>query len=99
MTFKPHRADPRDANEKPLIALAERFGAACHKGPPLDLWCVHRGVWMPVEIKIPEVEGQKHEYKPAQLRFFAWCGIRNARWWVWRTEDDVIRDLGGRRAA
>jgi hypothetical protein len=96
---KPKHADPRDAVEEALVALAERLGAAWHRGPPLDGWALHRGVWMPVEIKAPEREGLKYEYTPQQIRFFAWCRIRNGRWWVWRSEDDVIRNLGGRRAA
>lgn len=97
--MKPHRANPRDANEDALLAVAARLGGHWREGPPLDGWIFVRGHWWPVEIKKPEREGLVHEYTPAQKRFIAWCANRNAPWWVWRTTDDVIRDLGGRRAA
>ncbi len=98
--MKPHRADPRDAVEAPLLLVAERLGGAWHRGPPLDGW-VHtaRHGWRPVEIKDPSREGLKHEHTPAQLRFYAWCRCRNATWLVWRTELDVIRDLGAKVTA
>jgi hypothetical protein len=89
----------RDTNETRLLTLAERLGAAFVKAPPLDGWLHFRGVWMPVEIKRPEVEGHVYEYTPAQRRFFGWCQVRGARWFVWRTEQDVLRDLGARQTA
>jgi hypothetical protein len=92
-------ANPRDANQDALIAVAERLGCNWLQAPPLDGWCWVRGRWMPVEIKRPEREGQLFEYTPAQRRFFRWCELRGALWWVWRTESDVIRDLGGRISA
>jgi len=55
----------RDANEDPLIALAQQLGGHFHPGPPLDGWIVARGVWLPVEIKLPEREGTVHEYTTA----------------------------------
>jgi hypothetical protein len=96
---KPHRANPRDANEQALLKLAERLGAHWHEAPPLDGWVFVRGRWMPVEIKLPEREGLAHEFTPAQRRFLSWCRQRNAPWWVWRTEADVLRDLGGQVSA
>jgi hypothetical protein len=54
---------------------------------------------MPVEIKMPEREGLKHEYTPAQQRFLRFCEDRRAAHWIWRTEDDVIASLSGRRSA
>lgn len=88
------RYDKRDANEQPLIKLAARLGAGFRKCPPLDGLIHYRGRWMPVEIKLPEREGTANEYTPAQLQFFNWCRAHHAKWLAWRTEDDVIRDLG-----
>ena len=96
---KPVYANPRDANEQALLRIAERLGAAWYEAGPLDGWIVFRGAWFPVEIKLPEREGLKHEYTPVQKRFFAWCEIRRAKWFVWRDEADVVRDLGGRVSA
>ena len=97
--MKPRYANPRDANEQALLQLAERLGAHWCEAPPLDGWVFVRGRWMPVEIKRPEVGGLKHEYTPAQKRFLSWCELRGGPWWVWRTEQDVMRDLGARVAA
>lgn len=93
------RHDKRDANEPALIGVARQLGAQFRIGPPLDGWIIWRGVWLPVEIKLPEREGTKHEYTPAQKRFFTFCRDYGGRWLTWRTDADVIRDLGGRRAA
>jgi hypothetical protein len=89
----------RDGNEAELLGLAERLGAHWLEAPPLDGWISWRGQWLPVEIKAPEREGLAHEYRPAQRRFFAWCKLHGARWLVWHSADDVLRDLCGRRAA
>lgn len=93
------RHNKRDANELPLIEHARRFGAQWRMGPPLDGWILWRGGWLPVEIKLPEREGHKREYTPAQQRFFTFCREYGGRWLTWRTEADVERDLGARRAA
>lgn len=95
--MKPHRANPRDANEQALLAVAEKLGGHWREDPPLDGWIFCRGRWMPVEIKLPEREGLAHEYTPAQKRFFTWCRQINASWWVWRTQEDVLRDLNPKR--
>jgi hypothetical protein len=89
----------RDANEDPLLKLAAQLGAHWIQGPPLDGWIFCRGVWMPVEIKMPEREGLKGEYTPAQLRFLRFCSDRAAPHFVWRTEEDVIASLSARRSA
>lgn len=87
----------RDRNEPELIAAAERCGARLYPGPPLDGWLLHRGLWVaPVEIKMPEREGQVHEYTPAQRRFFTWCETYGAPHFTWRTVTDVLRKLGMR---
>jgi hypothetical protein len=88
----------RDPNERELLAVAERLGAHWLKAPPLDGWIWWRGQWLPVEIKQPEREGLAHEYTPLQRRFMNWCRLNGARWLVWHSADDVLRDLGGRRA-
>lgn len=95
---KPAYANPRDANEQALLTTALTLGAQWLEQGPLDGWIFWRGQWLPVEIKLPEREATKHEYTPAQQRFFRWCRDRNARWLVWRTDADVIRDLSGRVA-
>lgn len=86
----------RDSNEEPLLKIAEQLGGCWREAPPLDgwIWVPRMAKWMPVEIKRPEVEGLVHEYRPAQLQFFAWCRRNNAPWWVWRTDADVMRDFG-----
>jgi hypothetical protein len=89
----------RDANEDPLIALAQQLGGHFHPGPPLDGWLLARGVWLPVEIKLPEREGTGREYTPLQKRFFSWCALHNAPYHIWRDDKDVLRTMGARVSA
>lgn len=89
----------RDTNEQALLELAMRLGAHWIQGPPLDGWVSWRGIWMPVEIKVPEREGLRHEYTPSQQRFIRFCAEKRAPYWVWRTADDVIGSLSARRSA
>lgn len=96
---KPKYANPRDANEQALLELAARLGAHWHEGPPLDGWAWVRGRWAVVEIKRPEREGLAYEYTAGQRRFLTWCTNRGIPWWIWRTENDVLRDLGARVSA
>lgn len=96
---KRYNRNHRDTNEGPLVGLARRLGASWIEEGPLDGWMFHRGQWMPVEIKRPEVEGYKHEYTPKQKRFLSWCQAVGATLVIWRTDEDVIRSLGGRRTA
>lgn len=96
---KPRHANPRDANERQLLELAERLGGHWCEAGPLDGWCFVRGRWTPVEIKRAAREGHVWEYTPAQRRFLSWCRNRGATWWIWRTEADVLRDLGGKVVA
>jgi hypothetical protein len=95
------RYDKRDANELPIIQHARRLGAQWRQAPPLDgwVWIARQNRWMPVEIKLPEREGAAWEYTPAQKRFFSFCREYSAPWFVWRTSEDVERDLGARRVA
>lgn len=99
--MKRYDRNRRDANELALITHAKALGAEWQEEGPLDgwVWISRHMSWMPVEIKMPEREGQKHEYTPAQLRFFRWCSERRAKWFTWRTVADVERDLGARRVA
>lgn len=93
-------AAKRDDVEPDLIQLARRLGAKLHMCGPLDWWLLHHAHgWIPVEVKDPSVEGQKNEYTPAQLRFFRFARENGGKWLVWRTDADVIRDLGGRQTA
>jgi hypothetical protein len=96
---KRYNRDHRDGNEPALVQLVERLGGAWCAGPPLDGWLYFHGRYMPVEIKLPEREGLKHEYTPAQRRWFSWARAHGGSWFVWRTEADVLRDMGGRVAA
>lgn len=96
---KPRYANPRDANEQALLDVAARLGAYWCEAPPLDGWIFVRGRWIPVEFKVPQRAGLAHQYTPAQQRFLNWCSLRGAPCWTWRTEDDVLRDLGARVAA
>jgi hypothetical protein len=91
-------AAKRDANEGPLVTLARRLGAHWMQIGPLDgwVWVERFDRWVPVEVKNPE---GKNKYTPAQKRFLADCAAMNAPVWTWRTESDVLRDLGGKVAA
>jgi hypothetical protein len=92
------RWNRRDDNEAALVAVAEKLGAFWVESPPLDGWLYHaRTGWVPVEIKQPHREGYASEFTKAQKRFFAWCIANKARWLVWRTEEDVLRDLNARK--
>ncbi len=88
----------KDRNHDELVNIARRGGAYFRVGPPLDglCWVNRWSLWMPVEIKPPDREGTKREYTEAQQKFLADCERTGAKYWVWRTEADVIRDLGGR---
>lgn len=97
--MKRYNRNRRDANEDLLLKHALALGGECWEDGPLDGWILHRGVWIPTEIKIPEREGVTNEYTPQQLRFFRWCSERRAKWFTWRTVSDVERDLGARRTA
>jgi len=90
------RAAKRDANEPALVKFARQIGAHLELAPPLDWWCFWRGQWTPVEIKNPD---GLNRYTDEQILFLARCKERNAPVWTWRTEDDVLNSLGGRRAA
>lgn len=90
----------RDLNEPEIVNAAEKLGAFVLKFPPLDLWIWHTSTgWIPVEVKRPHRKGRMHEFTPAQKRFFDFCAANHGPYLVWRTVDDVIRDLGGRVAA
>lgn len=89
-------AAKRDANEPELIKLARALGAYLEPWGPLDWWCCWRSRWVPVEIKNPN---GRNRYTDEQVLFLARCKEREAPVWTWRTEDDVLRDLGARRAA
>jgi hypothetical protein len=95
---KRHNRNARDQNERALIELAASLGAQWFEEGPLDGWIFipRMGArYMPVEIKIPEREGLRHEFTPMQRRFIARCELLNAPYWVWRTSADVLRDLNG----
>jgi hypothetical protein len=87
----------RDANEPELVQLGQRLGIAWWSGPPLDGWTLHRGVWLPVEIKTGEREGYVHEYTPNQRKFLRWAAEHAAPVATWRSDGDVLASAGARR--
>lgn len=90
-----HRyAARRDANEPALVRTAIALGAEMIRAGPLDWWAGVRGRWVPVECK-----SRLGRYTPAQQHFLRLCEARGLPVWTWRTEDDVLRDLGARRSA
>lgn len=104
MSYGPRRVNrfsqtTRDRNEEELLKVAEAMGAHWHQGPPLDGWIIWRGLWTPVEIKMPEREGHKDEYTAAQQRFLRFCETYHGPRLIWRTVEDVIKSLDGRRTA
>lgn len=92
----PRHAGKRDDNEPTLISFARQIGADFEKVGPLDWWCGFRGKWVPLEIK--NIDG-KNEYTDKQVRFLIRCKERQLPVWTWRTEADVMRDLGARVTA
>jgi hypothetical protein len=94
------RWNRRDLNEPEILRAAEKLGGFWIEGPPLDGWIFHNSTgFVPVEIKQPYRKGRAREFTPAQKRFIALCEVHGATYWVWRTVDDVCRDLGSRRTA
>lgn len=90
-------AAKRDANEQPLIALAEALGAYMWPlDEPVDWLCGYRGQWIPTEIKNPDGRNRPTDQ---QVRFTTEAGHRRLPVWVWREEADVLRDLNARRSA
>src|SRR5688500_14836803 len=71
---QPHRfAARRDANEPPLVKLAQSLGALMVQSGPLDWLCCWRGRWIPVEIKTAT-----GKYTDAQVIFLAHAKERQA---------------------
>jgi hypothetical protein len=98
------RAARRDANEPELLKLLPSLGAYWVKRGPFDgsvycprLWGKYACV--DVEIKRPDKEGWASEYTPAQRQHLRRLGERGLSIFHWRTEADVMRDLGAKRAA
>lgn len=84
----------RDLNEPELLEAAEKCGAWWTEAGPLDGWIFHPRIgFMPVEIKNPKRKGTKKEFTPLQKKFFEACTLSNSKYWIWRTVDDVLRDL------
>jgi hypothetical protein len=85
----------RDANEPPLIELARSLGAYLYRtDKPGDWLCGFRGSWIIVEIK-----GEDGSPTPAQIEFSREARYRHLPYWTWRNDEDVLRDLGAKRAA
>lgn len=93
----PRYAKRRDTNESALLAVVRRCGCYwVHEGP-FDGWVWNPkvgGEWAPVEIKRADKEGWKDEFTPSQQKLLAEFRDRRIRLYVWRTETDVLRDLG-----
>jgi hypothetical protein len=86
----------RDVVERPLVKLAERLGGVWLEGPPFDgwIWYPRLAKYMPVEVKDPSKEGWSSEYTPGQKRTIALLDRNHMPRWVWRTQEDVMRDFG-----
>jgi hypothetical protein len=93
MTARRYTRNRRDANEQGLLFLAHRLGATWVEAGPLDGWIAHRGRWICVEIKNPD---GRNRLQPSQEAFLSTCQQQGAPVYVWRTEDDVLRDLQAR---
>lgn len=89
------RAARRDANERPLVDLAESLGWWMVKlDQPCDWIGCRRGVWFPIELKSPEREGHADEFTAAQVVFHGDARARRAPVLVWRTAEDVMQASG-----
>lgn len=94
----PRYAARRDENEPELLKTVKRCGAYWMQQGPFDGWCFNPRTqeWLLVEVKLPEREGDKNEFTDKQKVLLADFEIRRIKLHIWRTQGDVIRDLGGR---
>jgi hypothetical protein len=91
----PRYAARRDANEPALVQVARACGAYLYQtDDPGDWLCGYRGRWVVVEIKT-----ENGSPTPNQIRFSREARERRLPYWTWRTEDDVLHDLGAARGA
>jgi hypothetical protein len=95
-TYTVHR---KDVNHDKLVKAAKRCGAHWIHAGPFDGW-IHIAKWggeyLPVEIKDPDKEGHKDEFTEKQRKLREEWADRRMKLLIWRSESDVIRDLGGR---
>jgi hypothetical protein len=90
------RAARRDQNEPELVRLARQIGAVMWPlQEPVDCLCGWRGKWTPTEIK----NGKAGKLTPQQFLFSGEARSRELPVWIWRTPEDVMRDLGARLTA
>jgi hypothetical protein len=86
-------AQRRDGNEPELVRMARQVGAVCWPlAEPVDWLVGWRGRWYPCEIK----NGKAGRFTAQQIIFSAAAKERELPVWVWRSEADVLRDLGVR---
>lgn len=91
----PKYAARRDANEQPLIKLAERLGWRLWKlDVPCDWLGCRRGVWHPIEIK-----SEDGTLTPDQQVFHAEAFRCGATVLVWKTPEDVLAASQARASA
>jgi len=87
----------RDANEPSLVKLARQIGAVMWPlNEPTDWLTGWRGCWYLTEIKNPDGGNRLTEQ---QILFSAAAKERELPVWIWRTEEDVLRDFGARWTA
>jgi hypothetical protein len=90
------RAARRDRNEPELVRLARQIGAVTWSlQEPVDYLVGWRGSWYPCEIK----NGKAGKLTPQQILFSAAAKERELPVWIWRTPEDVLRDLQARQTA
>lgn len=94
----PRYAARRDRNEPSLLDTVKRCGGYWLKAPPLDgwVWNPRTQEWLLVEIKHDRKEGHANEFTEKQRELLADFEARRIKLHVWRTQADVLRDLGGR---
>jgi hypothetical protein len=90
------RACRRDRNEPELVRLARQIGAVMWPlAEPVDFLVGWRGKWVPTEIK----NGEAGKLTPQQILFSGEARARELPVWIWRTPEDVLRDLQARLTA
>jgi hypothetical protein len=85
------RFNKRDTNEPEILAALAKVGGHWVEGPPLDGWAVTDRMFTPVEIKMPG-----EPFTDGQREFIYACVTHNWPYWVWRSVEDMLRDVGSK---
>ena len=82
-------AAKRDANEREILRALDRMKVWYVIAPPLDLWILHAGRWIPVEIK-----NGRNGLRPSQVAFMDRCAREGVPCSLWRSLNDALATLG-----